>query len=174
MERMYRALFLLAGAGIAIDLLLLAINWISWISAGQPGPSDFSQPYSGPYESFGFTWIPTIFSVAKYFNVGAALMGAALAWADQRRGWFIALACLAAVAIVFPIGFDVLLSRPWFFLVHPRVAAWLGNNGAILVNLASLAPSALALVFAWRGNTGERQAARSDADAAMEITRSSL
>lgn len=175
MERMYRALFWLAGAGVAVELLVLAINLMNAVSAAQSGQSGTWLSYTGsPDALLSFIWVPTIISIAEYLNEGAALMGAALAWADRRRNWFIALAILAAAATVFPLGFEFLLSRPWFFLVHPRVAAWLGNNAMMLFNMASLTPSALALAFAWRGRAGERQAARLDADAALEITRSPI
>lgn len=171
MERMYRALFWLAGAGVAVEFLALGVNAIS---AAQSVPTGAWQPYSGPSGMLTLFWIPVITSVAKYFNEGAALLGVSLAWADRRRGWFIALTVLAAAAIAFPFGFDFLLTRPEFFTVHPRVAAWLGINAALLFNTASLAPAALALIFAWRGRTSERQATRIEWDTALEITRSSL
>jgi hypothetical protein len=172
MERMYRALLWLAGAGVAVDLIFLALRLTN---AGQPCQAGFDQSCdSSPYTTLALFWLPTITSVAGYFNECAALTGAALAWADRRRWWFYALAVLAGADIVFPVALGFVMSRPEFYTVHPRVAAWVGNNALNLLNLASLAPSALALVFAWRGRAGDRIAARLEADAELEITRSSL
>jgi hypothetical protein len=138
MERMYQALLWMSGAEIAIHVLIITI------SVASPARGNLDYGYSSAYGALTILLLSVMGSVAQYFGGGVALVGVALAWADRRQGWLIALSVLTVAAILFPFGFSYLATRiggPWF-----AVGLFTAHS-----SLGSFLPALLALVFAMRG-----------------------
>jgi hypothetical protein len=170
MRRMYRALFWLAGVGVVAELMIMSMLALN---AGQP-PSYAGSGDTG-LNSLAFIWLPTLSSIAQYFNEGAALLAVAVAWADQRTSWLVALAVVTALAMLYPSVLRYLDTRGVFNSSQTGSATplgmWIAQYSFLLFNVALLLPAALALTFAWRGRS-ERATVRASADAASASWRS--
>lgn len=172
MRRMYRALFWLAGVGVAAQFIIvsmLALN--GWQPPSYAGNGDVG------LNSLAFVWLPALSSIAEYFSEGAALLAVAVAWADQRTSWLVALAVVTTLAVLYPIVLTFLNTRGVFISSQTGfptpLGSWISQYSFLLLNITLLLPAALAMTFAWRGGS-ERARVRESADATLEITRSAL
>ena len=174
-DRIYMALMRLASATLVIGFIVIVMIKIN---SGQLYPNSSSgdlQYFGGDQQSvFLYTLLysmPQILAAtAAYLMDGVALLGIVVAWADHRRAWTLALIVAVMVALVFPFSFAY---AGHFYAIHPRIGSLIEQNALLLVYLLSLVPVALALAMA-RVQGGGRAALRVEADAALEITRSSL
>lgn len=170
MERIYRALGWLAAVALLLGLILFVIMTLN---SGQLVLSDSSGLRFGAYSNSLIYYAPVILlTFATYLFNGVALFGIAVAWADRRRLWALAMAAAVVVAVLFPFTFTLLFNQVDFYVVHPRVGRWLAQNMTLLIFLFELVPSALALALTWR--RGSSAADQKQADAELEITRTPL
>ena len=174
MDRIYTALLRLASATLVIGLIFLVMITLN---SGQIYPNLYIS-WQGPFtlttgtifDILRFAIPQLLPTIVTYLMNGVAFLGIIVAWVDGRRVWMLALIVTAAAALVFPLSFVFAGS---FFVIHPRIGQFIGQNATFLTYLLSLFPVALALVMA-RLQGGGRAAVRVEADAALEITRSSL
>ena len=163
------ALMRLASATLVIGFIVVVMLTLN---SGQLYPNSSGGDLQGSsfLDTLPYAMPQILATTVTYLMDGVAFLGIVVAWADRRQTWMLALIVAALVAVVFPLS---LMLAGNFFAIHPRIGQFIGQNATLLIYLLSLVPVALALVMA-RLQGGGRASLRVEADAALEITRSSL
>lgn len=107
MERLYRALAWLSGAALVIGLVYAVMFTAQALSyyADVPFIPEYNAVFTGIAPGGYGGDLPSNIKSATFLLVsGATLLAVALAWADRRWGWLIALLIVTILAIVWPAG----------------------------------------------------------------------
>lgn len=185
MKRMYRALIWLAVVAVIAGLVSASIYAFSLFHNGNGigyGTTGFTGSLPDWLEFFG---VGSFFAVTNTLVAGVVVLGMALAWADHRRGWLIAVLLVTIAVILWPQAQHLwLLTHPSLVPppVNTSVTPSLSDDLTVFSAYAvSLAPVLLLLVFALIRRKSATSATSdaasdlaSDADDALGITRSAL
>ena len=107
MERLYKALAWLSGVAIAIGLVYAVMFSAQALSyyADVPHISEYNSLFSGfTVGGYGGDLLSSIKSTAFLLVSGVTLLAVALAWADRRWSWLIALIVVTILGIIWPAG----------------------------------------------------------------------
>jgi hypothetical protein len=167
-ERLYKALAWVAGAALAFGLAFTIMNTSVTLSyyAQVPQIPNYGVLYSALATSLSTGDLGSnIRPIALLLVSGATLLAMALAWADRRWGWLIALISVTILAILWPSAVAAWAVTNMHTLPPVPVTAALAVM-TFSVFAAPLVPVALALILAL---TRHRPAAAAPASAPLTV-----
>lgn len=154
MNRIYKALVWLAGSAIIFGLAFAIMLTMQTVSnyARVPHLSTIDGLFSGMITGlYGISVYSSLKTVAFLLVSGATVLAVALAWADRRYGWLLALIIVSVVALLCPTfidGWVLLSSQPLSLLQPPASVPASVEVATFTAYAAPLVAVVLALVLA--------------------------
>ncbi|HZC05024.1 MAG TPA: hypothetical protein VE338_05225 [Ktedonobacterales bacterium] len=161
MDRLYKALAWLAGIALVVGLARAILMWTLAINTLGQGNGVFQTVslFSVFLSDVSAARAQEILSVANLFVSGVTVMALVIAWADQRRGWLIALIVAALVAMVWPLGVEMWDISGWPLAPQPypmpvSMVAQIVNDSILAIPLI---PPVMALIVGLTRHDGAAQ-----------------